>query len=115
MNSGNKVELRVGKRMRGLVMRRRRYGTVVAQRKRRRGTQQGPAARTVALQKENPAGIEPHGEIRQSRKGNGLACKVFRSAGVGRRNITCSLNLRQYFSFILYLIDLKHLFSYSDY
>jgi hypothetical protein len=26
--------------------------------------------------KENPAGLRPHGEIRQSRKGNGLACKI---------------------------------------
>jgi hypothetical protein len=26
--------------------------------------------------KENPAGLGPHGEIRQSRKGNGLACKM---------------------------------------
>jgi hypothetical protein len=50
---------------------------MAGQGKRRRGTQQEPVVRDAAAQKENPAGMEPHGEIRQSRKGNGLACKFF--------------------------------------
>jgi hypothetical protein len=49
---------------------------MAGQGKRRRGTQQEPVVRHAAPQKENPAGIEPHGEIRQSRKGNGLARKI---------------------------------------
>jgi hypothetical protein len=47
---------------------------VIAQGKRR----DGPETRVGqihAAQKENPAGLRPHGEIRQSREGNGLACK----------------------------------------
>ena len=50
--------------------------------------------------KENPAGRGPHGAIRQSRKGNGLARKES-PAGVGGANVTGSSKFRQYFPFVL--------------
>jgi len=31
--------------------------------------------RVLAAEKKNPAGLEPRGEIRPGRKGNGLACE----------------------------------------
>src|SRR6185312_313135 len=50
--------------------------------------------------KENPAGRGPHGAIRQSRKGNGLARKES-PAGVGGANVIGSSKFRQYLPFVL--------------
>jgi hypothetical protein len=45
--------------------------------------EQGVIRGFSAAAKRKPRGLKPRGEIRQSRKGNGLACGKIRSAGFG--------------------------------